>query len=259
VSLGREALEHEPSLAAFMAGHQIINTGELEYLSECFGVIGLTNFGEWPVSVNRLAEVAKRPVPEVEDLARQMSWPPLQVENGLITVTPERDPVPPRRHLQIGDRRFGVSGCAPDVFLYAPLVRPSLRLQETCPATGTPIRVLFTPGGVEELDPDTAVLVLPGPHVYEPIKAMGLACDTNEPGGLCSQCPLYASEEAAQVWLADHPGSHLFPLRDAWDLPFYRNWRTRMSALLDLDHDQAPGSTPSAADRAPLGPDRASG
>ena len=129
-----------------------------------------------------------------------------------------------------------MTGCAPDVFLYAPLVRPSLLLEETCPVTGTPIRVVFTPSGVESVDPAGAVLPMPHPQVLDRIKEMGLDCDSNEPGGLCSQCPLYSSAEAAQGWLADHPGGRVFLVRKAWDLSFYRDWRDRMSALLNLQN-----------------------
>jgi hypothetical protein len=185
-----------------------------------------------------------RPVSEAEALARQMSWPPMRVKDGLITVDPERDTLAPRRQVQIGDRRFGVSGCAPDVFLYAPLVRPSLFLEETCPVTGTPIRVVFTPSGVESVDPSSAILPLADPQVLDRIKEMGLACDTNQPGGLCSQHPLYSSAEAAQGWLADHPGGRVFPVREAWDLSFYRDWRNRMSALLNLDQTGAAAARP---------------
>jgi alkylmercury lyase len=227
--------DNDPSLANFLAGHGRINTDEIEYMMSGFALIGLTNFGERPVPSTRLAEVWGRPVSEAEALARQLSWPPgTRVENGLITVNPEREPLAPRRQVQIGDRRFGVTGCAPDVFLYAPLVRPSLLLEETCPATGTPIRVVFTPSGVESVEPSGVVLPLPDPQVLDWIKEMGLDCDSNEPGGLCSQCPLYSSAEAAQGWLAAHPGGRVFPVREAWDLSFYRDWRDRMSALLNL-------------------------
>jgi len=228
--------DNDAGLADFLAGHGRINTGEIEYMMPGFALIGLTNFGEHPVQSTLLAEVWGRPVGEVEVLARHLSWPPgTRVENGLITVNPELEPLAPRRQLQIGDRRFGVTGCAPDVFLYAPLVRPSLLLEETCPVTGTPIRVVFTPTGVESVDPAGTVLPLPHPQVLDRIKEMGLDCDSNEPGGLCSQHPLYSSAEAAQVWLADHPGGHVFPVREAWDLSFYRDWRDRMSTLLSLD------------------------
>jgi hypothetical protein len=47
--------------------------------------------------------------------------------------------------------------------------------------------------------------------------------------------PLYASVEAAQGWLAAHPGGRVFPIREAWDLSVFRDWRDKMSALLKLD------------------------
>lgn len=139
--------EHDghAELTDFLAGYGMINTGEVEYLMQSFAVIGLTNFGERPVSLTRWEEVMGRPLSEAQALAQQLSWPPTRLENGLMTVNPERDPLPPRRHVQFGDRRFGVTGCAPDGFLYAPLVRPSLLLEEVCSVTGTHIRIVFTP------------------------------------------------------------------------------------------------------------------
>jgi hypothetical protein len=87
-------------------------------------VLGLTNFGERPVTTTRLAGVLGIPVSDADALARQRSWPGTRVEDGIITVSPERARSATRRHLQIGNRRFGVTGCGPDIFLYAPLVRP---------------------------------------------------------------------------------------------------------------------------------------
>jgi hypothetical protein len=45
------------------------------------------------------------------------------VADGLITVNPERAKSATRRHVQIGDRRFGVTGVTGygcDIFFYAP-------------------------------------------------------------------------------------------------------------------------------------------
>jgi hypothetical protein len=86
-----------------------------------------------------------------------------------------------------------VTGCAPDVFLYAPLLRPSVQVEETCPATGTPIRLVFTPSRVERVEPAGAVLPLPGPQspLYSCVAASNGeqidadACDAS----LCSQAP----------------------------------------------------------------------
>lgn len=201
-----------------------------------FALIGLTNFGERPVPSTRLAEVVGLSVSEVEARV-QGGWPGTRVEDGFISVNPERVPLAPRRQLQIGDRRFGLTGCAPDVFLYAPLVRPSLQLEETCPATGTPIRIVFAPSGVESV-PSGAVVPMPHPQeLDQPESGFDVEeCRTDLDGNLCSQCPFYSSAEAAEGWLAVHPGGRVFPVREAWDLRFLRDWRDKMSALLNLDH-----------------------
>lgn len=135
--------------------------GDNDRITVTYAVIGLTNFGESPVQSVRLAEILDRPVTEAEALARHWGWPGTRVEDGLISVAPERARPAPRRRVQIGDRGFGVTGCAGDMFLYAPLVRPSLHVEETCTTTGTAIRIVFTPRHVERIDPDGAVLPLP--------------------------------------------------------------------------------------------------
>src|SRR5262249_57338997 len=92
---GRNSIEHDndASLGDFLGGHSRINTGEIEYMMPSFALIGLTNFGERPVSLTRLAEVLRRPVSEAEALvwiSRKLGWPPgTRVENGLVTVNPE--------------------------------------------------------------------------------------------------------------------------------------------------------------------------
>jgi hypothetical protein len=135
--------DNDASLADFMAGSDLLNTSER--IITTYAVIGLTNFGERPVPSTRLAEVLGRPVSEAEALARQWGWPGTRVEGGLISVNPEHAKSATRRHVQIGDRRFGVTGCGGDIFAYAHLVRPALQVEDTCPVTGTPIRILFTP------------------------------------------------------------------------------------------------------------------
>ena len=233
-------IEHgnDAGLADFLAKLDWANT--TEPLTFGYAVIGLTNFGERPLEITRLAEVLHMPASEAEELMRRLGgWPGTRVENGTITVNPEHAKSAPRRQLQIGDRRFGVTGCAPDIFLYAPLLRPSLQVEETCPLTGTPIRLVFTPSRVEHVEPVGAVLPLPGPQspLYSCAEAASNgeqidadACDAS----LCSQAPLFSSAEAAQGWLDTHPGGRVFPIRQAWDLSAYRHYRDRMSALLGL-------------------------
>lgn len=157
-------LEHDDSFADFMAGWRKVQ--ESEQVTVTFAVIGLTNFGERPVRSARLAQVLGRSVSEAEALAEQWGLY-TRVEDGLISVNPERAKSAARRHVQIGDRRFGVTGCAPDIFMYAPLVRPALHLEEPCTTTGAPIRITFTAGCVESVEPSSAVLPIPPPQVLD--------------------------------------------------------------------------------------------
>lgn len=236
----------DASLTDFLASWRKITSDDTAgQYTAAFVLIGLTNFGERPVPSTRLAEALGWPVSEAEALARrQWGWPGTRVKDGLITVNPARVLAAPRRYVQIGARRFGVTGCAPDVFLYAPLVRPSLQLEETCTVTGTPIRIVFTPTGVERVDPSDAVVAMPHPRELEqPESGFDVAeCRTDLDGNLCSQCPFYSSAEAAHGWLAAHPGGRVFPVREAWDLSFLRDWRDNMSALLDLENTGAPAA-----------------
>ena len=230
---------NDAGLAGFLAGWDK-RLQENEQLPVGIAVLVLTNFGEKPVPSVRLAEVLGRPVSEAEARAQGhcSTGAPVEdaivrVEDGLITfINPERTKPAPRRQLQIGDRRLGMTGCAPDVFLYAPLVRPSLQVQETCPATGTPIRLAFTPSGVESVDPAGAVLPVLPPQDFDRLAEFESLKDID--ASFCAQCPFYSSAEAAQGWLAAHPGGRVFPVREAWDLSFHRVWRDRMSALLNL-------------------------
>src|ERR1051326_7116507 len=105
-------IEHntDPGLADFVAGWRKA-LEDNEWITDTYAVIGLTNFGERPAPSARLAEVLHRSVSDAETLARQWGWPGTQVANGLIFVNPERVTSAPRRKVQIGDRRFGVTGC----------------------------------------------------------------------------------------------------------------------------------------------------
>lgn len=198
-----------------------------------YAVIGLTNFGEKPVQSTRLAEVLGQSVSEAEAVARQWGWPGTRVEDGLITVNPERARSATRRYVQVGDRRLGVTGCGPDIFMYAPLVRPSLHVEEICTATGAPIRIVFTPSRVERVEPSGAVMAIWHPQeAREKFEKAGDVEDVD--ANLCVETPLFSSAEAAQGWMAAYPGGRVFPIREAWDL--FRPWRDHMSALLNLDN-----------------------
>jgi alkylmercury lyase len=104
-----------------------------------------------------------------------------------------------------------VTGCAPDIFTYASLVRPSLQVEETCPVTGTPVRVVFTPGRVEHVEPAGAVMAMTGPQeCTNAVEAAGDGDIEDIDADVCVRSPLFASAEVAQGWLAAHPGGRVF-------------------------------------------------
>src|SRR5260370_35488948 len=95
--------------------------------------------------------------------------------------------------------------CALNLYLYARLLRTSAQAEETCPVTGTPIRLVFTPRRVEHVEPAGAVLPLPGPQspLYSCAEAAsnGEEADADACGAsLCSQAPFFPSAEPAQGW-----------------------------------------------------------
>ncbi len=220
-------------LADFLAEWRTRIEGSTTWGFVALAVIGLTNFGEHPVQSTRLAEILGRDVREAEALAQRWGSPGTRVEEGLISVDPQQAKAAPRRQLRIGHRQFGVTGCALDVLYYAPLVRPSLQLEETCSTTGTPIRLEFTPDRVVRVEPASTVMPVLNPQALDQIEGMSVEdIDAN----LCVQGPFFSSAEAAQGWLAANPGGRLFPVREAWDLSPVRENRERMLAKLHLDH-----------------------
>jgi hypothetical protein len=76
---------------------------------------------------------------------------------------------------------------------------------------------------------------VPPPQEVDRVEGMGTV-NCNADATLCAECPFHSSTEAAQGWLAAHPGGRVFPVREAWDLSVHREWRDRMSALLNLDN-----------------------
>jgi len=111
-------IEHanDASLADFLAGWDK-RLQENEQFPVGWVVMGLTNFGERPVPSTRLAEVLDLPVSEAEARAQghctsgaRVEGGLIGVEDGLITFNPERAKSAPRRQLQIGDRRVGMTG-----------------------------------------------------------------------------------------------------------------------------------------------------
>ena len=104
--------------------------------------------------------------------------------------------------------------------------------------TGTLIRLVFTPSGVERVEPAGAVVAVLGPQeCTSGVEEAARGGDIEDVDAtVCVHTPLFSSAEAAQGWLAAHPAGRAVPVRGAWDLSPFRDWRDRMPALLNLRH-----------------------
>lgn len=194
------------------------------WITDLYALVGLTRLGERPVSLARLAAVVDRPLEETAGLVRRQFR--ARIEDGLIHWD---DPYPgeqPRRIVQIDDRQVPMgSGCGPDVFGFAAVLDVPFQVRETCPTTGTPIRVDFVPDGVARVDPPEAVTILLSVQDIRPSTGKDFA-EIN--ANVCSFQPLFASAAAAESWLAARPGSRAFTVEEM----FQRSWYTYLRDLL---------------------------
>lgn len=202
------------------------------WIKAVYALIGLTRLGEHPTTVQQLAAALQ--VPETE--AVSLAWRASRVRpdaDGRIHLTAPfgGSGGPSRRKVLVGDRELPVSGCAPDLLPAAAVLDVAFRAEETCPATGTPIRIEFTPEGVGRVEPPEAVVALVAPEVAS---AYGEAEIEQINSDLCSQQPFFASPEAAQVWLAAHPGGQLVPIKEVDRHPLFAHirkiWRPQILA-----------------------------
>jgi alkylmercury lyase len=99
--------------------------------------------------------------------------------------------------------------CAWDPLFIAPLLGSDARVTSTCPVTGRTITLLVGPDGVRGVDPPEAVLsfLRPSAEMRE---------DVIE--SFCHYVLLFSSRDAAAVWIAEHPGTFVLALEEAFKL-----------------------------------------
>lgn len=98
--------------------------------------------------------------------------------------------------------------------LFLPIVLGErAEVASTCPVTGTDIRLTVEPDGtVSEANPSAVVVAIVGEDVTSSCSAIGPDSE------ICTQMPLFASREAGERWLADHPGVAIVDLDQAREI-----------------------------------------
>lgn len=114
------------------------------------------------------------------------------------------------------EHRFRVRGndlytwCGFDALFLPIMLGERAEVVSTCPVTGVEIQLTVDmEGRVLSASPSTVAVGIVGDDVTS-------RCYTAGPGSaICSQMPLFASREAGERWLVDHPGVAVVSLDDA--------------------------------------------
>lgn len=156
-----------------------------------------------PVTVEELADATGRSSGEVRETLADISDVETDQQGRVVGYGLTLKPTPHR--FEIGGRQL-YTWCALDTLVFPAILARSARIESPCPSTGTPVRVEVGPDGVTSVKPDTAVvsLVLPSPGRQAGIRA-----------AFCNQVHFFASPQAAEGWLEEHPGMTVLPVIEA--------------------------------------------
>jgi alkylmercury lyase len=108
--------------------------------------------------------------------------------------------------------RFLVGGktlctwCASDTLFFTVILGEDTAVESTCPATGVPIRLQITPGGVRSVWPSDAVVS----QRHRGELAGNLRSD------VCDHGRFFASAAAASGWAAGHPDGRVLTIAEAF-------------------------------------------
>jgi len=151
-----------------------------------------------PVSIEDLAAAAGRPVDDIRQTVA--SLPDVELDDhGRIVgygLTLRETP----HHFEVDGKRL-YTWCALDTLVFPALLGRTARIESPCHGTGTTVRVTVEPTGVTSVDPETAVV-----SIVAPVEQAGVR------SAFCDHVHFFASPEAAQGWLGDHPGMSIHPV-----------------------------------------------
>ena len=139
------------------------------------------------------------------DIARSMG---VEVEDGAVVgAVLTLRPTPYRFRVRGNDL---YTWCGFDALFLPILLGEPAQVASTCPVTRTPIRLTVQADGtVSDAIPGTVVVGIVGEQITASCSVVG------PDSAICTQMPFFASREAGERWLADHPGVAIVDLDDA--------------------------------------------
>jgi alkylmercury lyase len=146
---------------------------------------------------------------EADVTAALARWPNVQRDEQDRVVAFSGLSLRPTAHrLEVGGRRLH-AWCAWDTLFLPGMLGQPARVRSRCPVTGATVRLTVEPGAVGESDPEALRVSFPRP---------GAASTADITGSFCCHVHFLAGPEAAERWLADHPGAVVLTLDDAHEL-----------------------------------------
>lgn len=155
-----------------------------------------------PVVVDDLAEATAVPAGEVRQALAGFADLETDEQGRVVGYGLTLRPTP-HRFMVDGQRLY--TWCALDTLVFPALLGRAASIESPCHGTGTPVRLTVDPeAGVTSVDPPTAVVSIVTPEEHTSIRTT-----------FCNQVHFFASRQAAQPWLGEHPGMTVLPVADA--------------------------------------------
>jgi alkylmercury lyase len=162
-----------------------------------------------PVPVDEVAEHAGESVARTDSLLA--SWPGVfRDEAGHIVGFwgLALDKVVPTHAIEVDGRPL-FAWCAWDTLFLPGILGAEARVESTCPVTKETISLIVTPDGIGETSHPQAVVSFLVPSTQ---------FDVDVIQRFCHSVHFFASRDAGESWSAEHPGTFILSLEDAFEL-----------------------------------------
>ena len=162
-----------------------------------------------PVTADAIGRAIELPIGRVEKALS--SWPGVYRDHdgrvvgfwglALAALDPE--------YRWVVEGKTSYAWCALDTLFIPAYLGKTVRVEATDPVTGAPVSLMVDETGVRELTPSGAVvsMVIPdGPFGFDVIESF------------CHRVLFFASEDAGRSWVAQHKGTTLLSVQEAFEL-----------------------------------------